>query len=177
MSVAPCCCTLTPVLPEALTRSLMIATASFISGDGGSCPFWVTARNVAWVPLDKSRPSPTLKSLCQWPGLPMLEPTMPTSISTINTNRAASARPGFEPLFLGGATCPVVPRSIPTEPSRRPLFLGRRALRRDRLVVTVGAGLGPGLVGLAVDGQVVAVAGGGHGRLLVPGAILGNLLA
>ncbi len=120
MSVLPSCWTLTPVLPEALTRSLMMATAVFMSSWGGACPFWVTARSVAWVPLDRSSPRPTLKSWCHLPGLPMLEPTMPTSISTTSTNKAASARPGFEPLFLGGATCPVVPQSIPTEPSRRP---------------------------------------------------------
>ena len=47
MSLAPSCCTLTPVLPEALTRSLMIATAVFMSSWGGVLPFSVTARRVA----------------------------------------------------------------------------------------------------------------------------------
>src|ERR1700761_9359067 len=155
MSLAPCCCTVTPVLPEAFTRLLMIATACFIrSEDGALPPLRVSARKVACVPLDRSSPRATLKSLCHLPGLPMFEPMMPSSMTTINAASSTSARPGFEPLFLGGATCPVVPQSLATEPSLAPSFLGGDAPR-------------PSCVRLAVDGQVVAVVAGGDGGLFV----------
>ena len=113
MSLAPWRCTDTPVLPVAFTRLLMIATAWSMSAGGGVLPFAVTAWSVACVPLERSSPRPILKSLCHLPGLNAFAPTMPMSMTTISATRAASARPGFEPLFLGGATCPVVPQSIP----------------------------------------------------------------
>src|ERR1700761_4372144 len=167
MSVAPCCCTVTPVLPEALTRLLMIATACFIrSEDGGLPPLRVSARKVAWVPLDRSSPRATLKSLCHLPGLPMFEPMTPSSMTTINAASSTSVRPGFEPLFLGGATCPVVPQSLATVPSLAPSFLGCCAPRGGRLAVVAVC---PGRVRLAVDGQVLAVVAGRDGGLIVLG--------
>ena len=109
MSFAPSRCTDTPVVPEEFTRLWMIETACCMSAAGGVWPFGVTAASVASVPLDRSSPRLILKSCCHFPGLNAFAPTMPMSMSTISAPRAASARPGFEPLFLGGATCPVVP--------------------------------------------------------------------
>ena len=129
MSLAPWRCTDTPVLPEAFTRLLMIATACSMSLSGGVLPFCVTAWSVACVPLERSSPRPILKSLCHFPGLNAFAPTMPMSMTTISPTRTASERHGFEPLFLGGATCPeVLSRFLRSRwscgtPSRRPYSL------------------------------------------------------
>src|SRR6202046_3495586 len=92
----------------------------------------------------------------------MFEPTMPISMTTISAVSRASARPGLEPLFLGGATCLAAPQSFPTEPSLAPSFLGCGALGRDRLVA-----VGLGRVRLTVNGQVLAIVPDGDGSLFV----------
>ena len=97
------------MLPEEFTRLVMIETACSMSLAGGVWPFAVTAARVACVPLERSSPRPILKSLCHFPGLNAFAPTMPMSMTTISATRTASERHGFEPLFLGGATCPEVP--------------------------------------------------------------------
>src|SRR5450755_963353 len=146
MSVEPSRCTDTPVLPDEFTRLVMIATACVMSLAGGGLPFCVTAWSVASVPLERSSPRPILKSLCHFPGLNAFAPTMPMSMTTISATRNAIARLGFEPLFLGGATCPVVPQSIPARsPERdtvvRRLLRGRRAYSLEAVLsgVTPGA--------------------------------------
>src|SRR6202034_3652108 len=96
----------------------------------------------------------------------MFEPMTPSSMTTINAASSTSARPGFEPLFLGGATCSVVPQSLATEPSLAPSFLGCGAPRGGRLAVVAVC---PGRVRLAVDGQVLAVVAGRDGGLILLG--------
>ena len=110
MSLAPWRCTDTPVLPEEFTR-LCDDRDGLLHVRGGRRLALRGHRlaSVACVPLDRSSPRPILKSWCHFPGLNAFAPTMPMSMTTISAPRAASARPGFEPLFLGGATCPVVP--------------------------------------------------------------------
>jgi len=61
----PSVCTTAPELPVPLTRSKMMEMASFISLADGTPPVGVVACMVTWVPLDRSSPRPTLKSLCQ----------------------------------------------------------------------------------------------------------------
>ena len=172
MSLAPWRCTETPVLPEEFTRLVMIETACCISASGAALPCGVTAARVACVPLDRSSPSWILKSWCHFPGLNAFAPTMPISMTTISATRHASARPGREPVFLGGATCPVVLQSVPAKPARCrrgrnrgavPSFLGGGALRLGFAVLAVNGRRGgavPGRVTLAVDDQVVAVLAG-----------------
>ncbi len=72
-------------------------------GDG--VPLAVCAFSTTSVPLDRSSPRPTLNCLCQLPGLNVSLPVIEISMIRIRTASAASARPGREPLLLGGATC------------------------------------------------------------------------
>jgi hypothetical protein len=65
MMLLPWVCTVAPELPVPFTREVMIETASVISCEDGVLPFGVCAIIVTSVPLDRSRPSPILKSLCQ----------------------------------------------------------------------------------------------------------------
>jgi hypothetical protein len=97
-----------PELPVPLTRAKMIEMASVISALDGVPPVGVVALMVTWVPLDRSSPRPTLKSLCHWPGLAMFPPRTPRSMITISANSAASARPGCGTVFVGAATSPPV---------------------------------------------------------------------
>jgi hypothetical protein len=64
-SCGPSVWTTAPELPVPLTRARMMEMASFISAVDGVPPFVVVALIVTWVPLDRSRPRPILKSLCQ----------------------------------------------------------------------------------------------------------------
>jgi len=57
------------------------------------------------VPLDRSRPRPTLNCFCQLPGLNVWLPVIEISMTKISAASAASARTGREPLLLRGATC------------------------------------------------------------------------
>ncbi len=56
----PCGWTRAPELPVPLTLDWMTEMAAFISSLAGGFPFSVWAFRVTWVPLDRSRPSPTL---------------------------------------------------------------------------------------------------------------------
>jgi len=56
----PCGWTWAPEFPVPLTRDWMTEIAAFISSLDGAFPFWVWACRVTCVPLDRSRPSPTL---------------------------------------------------------------------------------------------------------------------
>jgi len=100
--------TCAPELPVPLTRARMIEMASFISVLDGIPPVGVVALMVTWVPLDRSSPRPTLKSLCHWLGLSRFPPRTPKSMITISAPSAASARPGCGTVFVGAATSPPV---------------------------------------------------------------------
>jgi hypothetical protein len=85
------------VKPAPLTRLSMMELASFIAAAEGTAPFFsVTAFSVTVEPLDKSRPRPTLKSLCQSPGDVMFLPTIPASIAITMMSSAARYRPGLD---------------------------------------------------------------------------------
>jgi hypothetical protein len=58
--LVPCGWTCAPELPVPLTRDWMTEMAAFISSADGAFPFWVWACRVTCVPLDRSRPRPTL---------------------------------------------------------------------------------------------------------------------
>jgi hypothetical protein len=104
MMLLPWVCTVAPELPVPLTREVMIEMVSFSSWADGFPPVGVVAVIVTSVPLDRSRPRPTLKSLCHAVGLNRLPPRMPRSITTMSAPSTASALPGCGALFAGGAT-------------------------------------------------------------------------
>ena len=60
MRLVPCGWTWAPELPVPLTRDSMTPTAAFIAALDGAFPARVSAFRVTCVPLDRSRPSPTL---------------------------------------------------------------------------------------------------------------------
>ncbi len=99
------CCTWAPELPVPFTRDSSTEMACCIAPLDGAWPFGVAACSTTWVPLDRSSPSPTLNCLCQLPGLNVCLPVIEISMIRISTASPASARPGREPLLLGGATC------------------------------------------------------------------------
>src|SRR5215831_3467097 len=78
-----------------------------MSDADGACPLIVLASSVTEVPPARSSPSWTLKSCRQWPGLNASLPTIASSITTMSTASPASARPGRETGFFGGATSPL----------------------------------------------------------------------
>src|ERR1700722_9298049 len=82
----------------------MIEMASCISADEGVKPAGVLAIMLTSEPLDRSRPRPTLTSLCHRAGLNRFPPRMPRSMITMSAPSTASDRHGREPLFAGGAT-------------------------------------------------------------------------
>ena len=109
MMSGPCCWTWAPVKPAPLTRFRMIDLASFIAvWLGAFLESGVTAFSVTVVPLDRSRPRPILKFLCQLPGCAAALPMIPASMMTTITASAAIGRQGRDNLVLGGATsrCP-----------------------------------------------------------------------
>ena len=112
---APCCCTWAPELPVPFTRDSSTEIACCISAADGA-PFAVCACSTTSVPLDRSSPRPTLNWLCQLPGLNVWLPVIEKNMTRIRTARPASARPGREPLLLGGATCRL-PLSVRRAPS------------------------------------------------------------
>ena len=101
-----------PVLPLAFTRDRMIVLASFKSAADGVPPVNVVACMLSSVPLDRSSPRPTRKSLCHWAGLNRFPPTRARSMITMSAMSAASARPGCGTVLVGAATSPPVPRSV-----------------------------------------------------------------
>jgi len=118
----PCGWTCAPELPVPLTRDSMTLTAAFISSFDGGFPFRVWACRVTWVPLDRSRPSPTLNRCSHWDGANSFGPSMPSSMHTISTSKRKSARPGCGTDLDGAATSPpVLNRPFPVNPhaSRR----------------------------------------------------------
>jgi hypothetical protein len=100
-----CWTTLAPVKPDPSMRACMIDRAFVIAPwSTVVLPFGGSALRVICVPQDKSRPRPTLKLLCQWPGFAMLLPSTPASRTIRSTARTASSRPGREVVVLGGGT-------------------------------------------------------------------------
>ena len=109
MMSLPCCWTWASVKPAPLTRLAMMFLAWVMSD--ANCvvdtPLGAVAFSATVVPLVRSRPSLTLKSLPHWPGEAMLLPTMARNSTTISVASPASARPGRETLPLGGANSPL----------------------------------------------------------------------
>ena len=106
MMSLPCCWTWASVKPAPFTRLAMMFLAVTMSEANLALdtPLGASARSATVVPLVRSRPRWTLKSLPQCPGEAMLLPTMARNSTTISAARTASARPGRETLPLGGAT-------------------------------------------------------------------------
>ena len=102
--LSPCCATSAPELPVPFTRFSRTVMAACISPLDGAWPLCVAAWSTTWVPLDRSSPRPTLNWLCQLPGLNVWAPRIEISMIKISAAIPASARPGREPLLLGGAT-------------------------------------------------------------------------
>ena len=100
----PCVWTCAPELPVPLTRFSKTPTDACISEAAGTAPPGVAAFSTTWVPLDRSSPRATLNWLCQLPGLNVWAPRIEISMIKISAASPASARPGREPLLLGGAT-------------------------------------------------------------------------
>lgn len=100
----PCCCTSAPLNPAPSTRWSMMFLASVIWLLLGVTWFFVTACRVMVVPLDRSRPSPTLKLSCHLEGFAMFPRSIPASIAMMITARTMSRRPGRE-VVVDGATC------------------------------------------------------------------------
>src|ERR1035441_1065637 len=83
----------------------MIASACCISAALGMVCLGATAVSDTVVPLVRSSPRLTLKSLCaQLAGWKALLPTISRKSTTISAPSTASARPGRETLPLAGAT-------------------------------------------------------------------------
>jgi len=100
---APCCCTCAPELPVPFTRdSSTLIACCMAPGDGVPCV--VAAFSTTCVPLDRSRPRPTLNCECHLLGLNVSLPVIEISMTRISTARAASARQGCDALLLRGAT-------------------------------------------------------------------------
>ena len=104
----PCGWTCAPELPVPLTRDSMTPTAAFISSVDGAFPVRVCARKVTWVPLDRSRPSPTLNLCSHWLGANSFGPSTPSSMATMRTSKRTRARPGCGTVLDGAATSPPV---------------------------------------------------------------------
>ena len=102
--LVPCGWTWAPELPVPLTRDSMTPTAALIEAVDGGFPDSVWACRVTWVPLDRSRPSPTLNCCCHWDGLNSFPPRMPSSMARMSTSKSASARPGCGTVLDGAAT-------------------------------------------------------------------------
>src|SRR5215472_11353976 len=108
----PCCCTWAPEFPVPFTRDSRTEIACCMEPLDGGWPFGVTALSTTWVPLDRSRPRPTLNCECHLSGWNVSLPRMEISMIRMITPSAASARTGREALLLGGATV-----SLPVESS------------------------------------------------------------
>ena len=93
-----------PELPVPFTRLSRTPMDSCIASLDGAAPLRVAAFSTTWVPLDRSSPRPTLNWLCQLLGLNVWAPRIENSMIKISAPSPASARPGREPLLLGGAT-------------------------------------------------------------------------
>ena len=106
ISLLPCCCTWASVKPAPFTRLAMMFLAWVMSAanSASDTPLGLLACSVTVVPLVRSRPRCTLKSLPHLAGWPMLPPTMARNSTTMSAASTASARPGREALPLGGAT-------------------------------------------------------------------------
>src|ERR1022692_565123 len=104
MMSVPCCATDAPLKPAPLTRLSMIERAVAMSAADGVALWVVTAFSVTVVPLERSRPSCTLKFWCQLAGWNASLPTIATSMMTMSARSAAMARPGLDFTALGGAT-------------------------------------------------------------------------
>lgn len=101
----PICWTWAPELPVPFTRDSRTDWASSIAPLDGA-PFKVAACSTTWVPLDRSSPSLTWKTLpFQLLGLNVWLPVIVKNMIRTRTPSAASVRPGYEPLLLGGANC------------------------------------------------------------------------
>src|ERR1700691_115202 len=173
----PWVCTSARVLPLPFTRDRLIVLASFRSSVVGADPFRVVAFMLSWVPLDRSSPRPTRKSLCHWPGLNRFPPAMASSMITMSAISAAIARPGCGTVFVGPATSPPVPRSVVPRKTLLPagrsehvvlVGLGQVAVGRigEALLRGLGAVVNLGVVvGLGVFRLVVGVAVGVFGVL------------
>jgi hypothetical protein len=101
----PVCCTWAPELPVPFTRDSSTEMACCIEPADGAVSLMVAALSTTAVPLDRSSPRPTLNCLCQLLGLNVWEPVIPINMTRTSAPSTASARPGCEPLLLGGATC------------------------------------------------------------------------
>src|SRR5215475_12535509 len=100
----PCCCTWAPEFPVPFTRDSRTDIACCMEPLDGGWPFGVTALSTTWVPLDRSRPRPTLNCECHLSGWNVSLPRIEISMIKMITPSAASARRGREALLLGGAT-------------------------------------------------------------------------
>src|SRR5580693_8955761 len=156
----------------------MMARAWAMSEADGAFPVMVCACSVTEVPPARSRPSWTLKSCRQWPGVNASLPTIASSITMMISASAASARPGLEVVFFGGATSPL---SL-ARPGRCHLLPAVAAV--PRLDAALGLALIRGCRGAAVGALVaglprrlVTVIVGGFviGRL-VGGFVIGRLV-
>ena len=117
MLLEPCCCTFAPVKPWPFTRLFKIAIDCDICELVGVVLWGATALIVIVVPLDRSRPRPTLNLLCQLPGctraLPMIVPskTISRAARTARYRHGLDVTPGCrdaaardDDLLLGDAT-------------------------------------------------------------------------
>src|SRR6516164_9200116 len=85
----PCCCTWAPELPVPFTRDSRTEIACCMApGDGVPCV--LAAFSTTWVPLDRSRPRPTLNWECHLLGLNVSLPVIEISMTRMSTARAAS---------------------------------------------------------------------------------------
>ncbi len=96
MLSVPCCCTFAPVKPCPFTRLFRIAI---------DCDIWLlvgvvlcgaTALIVKVVPLDRSRPRPTLNLSCQLPGCRAAPPRIVASMTISSATRIPRYRHGRE---------------------------------------------------------------------------------
>ena len=96
MYCEPCCCTWAPVKPFPFTRLVKMPIAVVISDCVGTPPCGATALSVIVVPLERSRPSPTLNLLCQSPGCAKAPPMIAASMTMSSAVRTARYRQGLE---------------------------------------------------------------------------------
>src|SRR5262245_24867874 len=101
MRFEPCCCTFAPVKPWPLTRLFRIAMDCAMALELGVALPWPclvrgTALIVIVVPLDRSRPRPTLNWLCQSPGCAAAVPMIVPSMTMSSAARTARYRQGLE---------------------------------------------------------------------------------
>ena len=104
--LVPCCCTRAPLNPARVdARVFMMAMAWVIAPWlGVTWPFAGTAFRVMVVPLDRSRPSPTLKLLCHLAGWTMFARSTPASIDDDDHGQDDQQAP-WPGVVVGGATC------------------------------------------------------------------------